>query len=252
LPGLVLAHDAYQLLREGAAGAVSSPAAAAKLRREATAAAAAPLVTARAADDDSGARRLLAAALPPAAAAAVAERAVRPDEFYRQVFRDGLSRPDAPPRAAALYLPGLDIAALGWRGGDVALGDLVRAELGAADRLLAGAMTQPGWGAVAVVLDPGRRPPSRGGAGGRVLLWQRRGCGAGPAETTPEAITSGLLRTLGLPQSAELPPPPAQCRWPEPPATVSDYGRPQPRRLPGAPPEDAAEYLRNLHSLGYL
>jgi hypothetical protein len=278
LPGLVLAHDAYQLLREGAAGAVSSPPAAAEaaeLRRAAQAMAAAPLAApallvprgkvagadagaARrgaaggepaAAVDDSGAWRLLAAALPPVEAAAVAERAVRPDAFYRQVFGDRLLRPGGPPRAAALYLPGLDIAAAGWRGGGVAFADLVRAELAAADRLLARAMTQPGWGTVAVVLDPGRRLP-RGS--GRVLLWRRSGCGAGPAETTPEAITSGLLRTLGLPQSAQLPPPPVQCRWPEPPATVADYGRPQPRRLPGAPAEDAEEYLRNLHSLGYL
>jgi len=278
LPGLVLAHDAYQLLREGAAGAVSSPPAAAEaveLRREAQAVATAPIASPAllappgnaagadggaggrgahagepAAVDDSGAWRLLAAALPPAEAAAVAERAVRPDAFYRQVFGDRLFRPGGPPRAAALYLPGLDIAAAGWRGGGVAFADLVRAELAAADRLLARAMTRPGWGTVAVVLDPGRRL-SRGG-GGRVLLWRQSGCGAGPAETTPEAITSGLLRTLGLPQSARLPPPPVQCRWPEPPATVADYGRPQPRRLPGAPAEDAEEYLRNLHSLGYL
>ncbi len=277
LPGLVVAHDAYQLLREGAAGAVSSPPAAGEaveLRREAQAMAAAPLASPAlvaplgnaagaeagagrrsanggepAAVDDSGARRLLAAALPPAEAAAVAERAVRPDAFYRQVFGDRLFRPDGPPRAAALYLPGLDIAAAGWRGGGVAFADLVRAELAAADRLLARAMAQPGWGTVAVVLDPGRRLP-RGG--GRVLLWRRSGCGAGPAETTPEAITAGLLRTLGLPQSAQLPLPPIQCRWPEPPATVADYGRPQPPRLPGAPAEDAEEYLRNLHSLGYL
>jgi hypothetical protein len=277
LPGLVLAHDAYQLLRAGAAGAVSSPAAAAELRREAQAVAAVPLAppgtgapranesgadrgaasgeasgaapVARAAVDDSGARGLLAAALPPAESATVAERAVRPDQFYRQVFGDGVSRPGTPPRAAALYLPGLDIAASGWRGGDLAFADLVRAELAAADRLLARAMTQPGWGTVAVVLDPGRRLP-RGG--GRVLLWRRSGCGAGPEETTPEAITSGLVRTLGLPQSAELPPPPVQCRWPEPPATVASYGRPQPRRLPEAPGGEEAEYLRDLHSLGYL
>lgn len=277
LPGLVLAHDAYQLLREGAAGAVSSPPAAAEaaeLRREAQAMAAAPLASPAlaappgsaagadagagsrgavggetAAVDDSGAWRLLAAALPPAAAAAVAERAVRPDAFYRRVFGDRLVQSGGPPRAAALYLPGLDIAAAGWRGGGVAFADLVRAELAAADRLLARAMMQPGWGTVAVVLDPGRRLPH---GGGRVLLWRRSGCGAGPAETTPEAITAGLLRTLGLPQSARLPPPPVQCRWPEPPATVADYGRPQPRRLPGAPAEDAEEYLRNLHSLGYL
>jgi len=67
-----------------------------------------------------------------------------------------------PPRAAALYLPGADIAADGWQGGDVALADLVRGELAAADRLLAGALA--GVGTVAVVLDPGRR--RAGGRGG--------------------------------------------------------------------------------------
>jgi hypothetical protein len=271
LPGLVLAHDAYQLLRQGAVGAVSAPAAAPALLRLAREVAAAPAVppagsarggnagvgdagVARGGDagsDHDGAGLLLAAALPPAEAAAVEERAVRPDVFYRRAFAERLARPDSPPRAAALYLPGLDIAASGWRGGDVALADLVRAELRAADRLLGQALAQPGWGSVAVVLDPGRR--RRGGAG-RVLLWQRRGCGALPAEaaTTPEALAAGLLRTLGLPQSAELPAPPAQCLWPEPPAIVAGYGRPRPRRLPGAPAEEGAEYLQNLRSLGYL
>src|SRR5579863_196976 len=255
LPGQVLAHDAYQLLREGAAGAVSSPAAAPGLRREALALAAAPPAGA--------ASRLLAAALPPAEAAAVDERAMRPDEFYRQVFAGRLLL-DPPPRAAALYLPGLDIAAAGWHGGDVAFADLVRAELTAADRLLAQALARPGWGTVAVVLDPGRR--RRGG--GRLLLWRRGGCLAAPAatapatpaaspsggaaDTTPEALTAGLLRTLGLPQSAELPPPPPQCRWPEPPATVAGYGRPPLPRFPAAPAAEGAEYLRDLRSLGYL
>ncbi len=245
LPGQVLAHDAYQLLREGAAGAVSSPAAAPELRREALAAAVAPA---------GAAGRLLAAALPPAEAAAVDERAVRPDEFYRRVFAGRLLR-DPPPRAAALYLPGLDIAAAGWHGGDVAFADLVRAELTAADRLLAQALARPGWGSVAVVLDPGRR--RRGG--GRLLLWRPGGClpataatAATTADTTPEALTAGLLRTLGLPQSAELPPPPAQCRWPEPPATVASYGRPPLPRFPAAPAAEGAEYLQDLRSLGYL
>jgi hypothetical protein len=288
LPGLVLAHDAYQLLRQGVAGAVSPAAAAPALRREAREVAAAPLVAA-VAGEEASARRLLAAALPAAEAAAVAERSATPDEFYARVFAESLAAPGAPPRAAALYLPGLDIAAAGWRGGDVAFADLVRAELGAADRLLGRALAQPGWGSVAVVLDPGRRRRGGGtsGGAGRVLLWQRRGCGgpgsgaelgagaapaalagraeaarrAGPAEAAasaasaeiaPEALAAGLLRTLGLPQSAELPPPPVQCRWPEPPAAVATYGRPQPRPLPGAPAEEAAEYLRNLRSLGYL
>jgi hypothetical protein len=284
LPGLVLAHDAYQLLRQGVVGAVSAPEAAPELLRLAREVAAAPAalpagsaggskaggsnaggsaggnnagggnagggragVGRDGGGDDAG--PLLAAALPPAEAAAVEERAVRPDEFYRRAFAARLARPGSPPRAAALYLPGLDIAASGWRGGDVALADLVRAELRAADQLLGQALAQPGWGSVVVVLDPGRR--RRGGAG-RALLWQRRGCGAVPAETTPEALAAGLLRTLGLPQSAELPQPPAQCRWPEPPAIVAGYGRPQPRRLPGAPAEEGAEYLQNLRSLGYL
>jgi hypothetical protein len=295
LPGLVLAHDAYQLLRQGVAGAVSPAAAAAALRREACEVAASPLAagaagiaggataagaagtagTAGAATaagaagaagtagaggeteaaratwigEDVAARRLLAAALPAAEAGAVAERSVRPDEFYARVFAESLALKDSPPRAAALYLPALDIAAAGWHGGDVAFADLVRAELGAADRLLARVLAQPGWGTVAVVLDPGRR---RHGGGGRVLLWQRRGCDATPGEIAPEALAAGLLRTLGLPQSAELPGPAAQCRWPEPPATVASYGRPRPRPLPGAPAEEAAEYLRNLRSLGYL
>ena len=264
LPGLVLAHDAYQLLREAAAGAVSAAGEAPELLRLAREAAQAPPrppageaaagpatgdgANDRMAGDGGGALRLLAAALPPAEAATVAERSVRPDEFYRQVFADRLLRMESPPRAAALYLPGLDIAAAGWHGGGVAFADLVRTELAAADRLLARALAQPGLGAVAVVLDPGRR---RGG-GGRVLLWQRRGCGAPGDQTSPEAITAGLLRTLGLPQSAELPPPPAQCGWPDPPATVDGYGRRQPGRLPGAPAEDSEEYLRNLRSLGYL
>jgi hypothetical protein len=262
LPGLVLAHDAYQLLREGAAGAASAPEAVPELLREAREIASAPMdsppgegamgprstVTSGA---DGGARRLLAAALPAAEAAAVAERSVRPDELYARVFADRLSRMETTPRAAALYLPGLDIAAAGWHGGGVAFADLVRIELAAADRLLARALAQPGLGAVAVVLDPGRRRSPVAG-GGRVLLWQRRGCGAPGDETTPEAITAGLLRTLGLPQSAELPPPPVQCRWPDPPATVAGYGRRLPSRLPGAPAEDGDEYLRNLRSLGYL
>ncbi len=307
LPGLVLAHDAYQLLREGAAGAVSSPEEVPELLRLAQAVAAEPAgppanhvsESAGAPSDgegtgalkavagaarrlpgqspsgsalgagpgadpgagpaaqDGASLRLLAAALPPAEAAAVAERSVRPDELYRRVFADRLSRMETTPSAAALYLPGLDIAAAGWHGGGVAFADLVRAELAAADRLLARALAQPGLGTVAVVFDPGRRRGGAGGAvavagAGRVLLWQRQGCGAPGDETTPQAVTAGLLRTLGLPQSAELPPPPAQCRWPEPPATVAGYGRRSPGRMPGAPAEDADEYLKNLRSLGYL
>ncbi len=273
VPGLVLAHDAYQLLQQGMPGAVSDIAAApALLRLLHRFAAAAPPEGMAAAGD--AIERLLAAALPAAARRQVEERAVWPDEFYRAVFAarlgvaGGESAPSAGlasaapavPRAAALYLPGLDIAASDWRGGDLAFADLVRGEARAADRLLAAALARPGWGIVAVVLDPGRRRRGGGAVAGRVLLWRRgAACGGGPAETTPEAVTAALLRTLGLPQSAELPPPP-QCAWPEAPARVATFGRPAPPRLPGAAadPADpanaasAAEYLQNLRSLGYL
>jgi len=87
-----------------------------------------------------------------------------------------------------------------------------------------------------------------------VLLWvDGSSCGdGGGAVLAPEAIAAGLLRAGGLPQSAELPPPPAQCTWRPAPATVTTYGRPQPLRLPGAPAAESAEYLQNLRSLGYL
>jgi hypothetical protein len=233
IPGLVVAHGAYQLLREGAQGAVAPEvdrAAVAALARELT-----PV------EPDPR----LAAALSPAAAASTLDRALLPDRFYRQVFARRMTE---TPRAAALYLPGLDIAADGWRGGDVALADLVRAELREADRLLSGSLD--GVGTVAVVLDPGRR---REGGEGRVILWRRGGCPVasvpGRAGIAPEAVAAALLRALGLPQSEELPVPPPGCRWPPPPVVVAGYGAP--RRVAPAGPE-GAEYLQSLRSLGYL
>lgn len=240
LPGLVVAHGAFQLLAEKAAGAVAPEAARPGMAALARGAAGAPVSEGR----------HLAAALPAAEVASLFERALRPDAFYREAFARGLA---GGPRAAALYLPALDIAAAGWNGGDVAFADLVRSELGAADRLLAGAV--PEAGTVAVVLDPGRR---REGGEGRILLWRRAaGCGRGGAfhpgtalpETSPEAVASALLRALGLPQSAELPPPPAVCRWAPPPVAVSGYGQP---RRPKASGQEGGEYLKNLRSLGYL
>ncbi|HKI04453.1 MAG TPA: hypothetical protein VKK31_20915 [Thermoanaerobaculia bacterium] len=229
IPGLVVAHGAFQLLREGAEGAVAPAAAGGEIA-----------ALARALESSPPDPRLTAA-LPAAAAAAVLERALRPDRFYRQVFTRGLAQ---APRAAALYLPALDIAADGWRGGDVAFADLVRSELAETDRLLARALD--GVGTVAVVLDPGRRRQS---GEGRVILWRRQGCGAGRQASSPEAVAAGLLRALGLPQSEELPPPPAGCRWAPPPVAVASYGEPRrvaPRGL------ESAEYLQSLRSLGYL
>jgi hypothetical protein len=233
IPGLVVAHGAYQLLREKAGGAVAP-------RNET--AAVAGLAGAAGAAGNGDPR--LAAALPPAVAAELLDRAIVPDRFYREVFARHLS---ASPRAAALYLPGLDIAAAGWRGGDVAFADLVRSELAATDRLLAAALD--GVGTVVLVLDPGRR---KEGGEGRILLWRRAGCAGtreGLAKTSPEAVAAALLRALGLPQSAELPLPLPGCRWAPPPVVVASYGEPH-RGTPQGP--ESEEYLRSLRSLGYL
>src|SRR5580693_9484151 len=267
VPGLVVAHDAYHLLASGVSGAVSPESAR-------------PELLARVRASEAGAHdpdfaRALAATLPVGAARGVLGRAVRPDLFYLAVFEarltgapmvearlTGATVPEArltgagltgahatgvlpqtgapAPRAAALYLPGLDIAAAGWRGGDLAFADLVRGELAAVDRLLARALLGEPPGAVVVVLDPGRR---REGGSGRVLFWRRAGCAAPAAEISPAAVASGLLRTLGLPQSAELPPPPGGCAWPAPPTTVSGFGEPGGRQ---ARPGQGTEYLEDL------
>jgi hypothetical protein len=234
IPGLVVAHGAYQLLREKADGTVAPKSETAGI------AAIAGIAAAATASDPR-----LIAALPPALAAEVLDRAILPDRFYREVFARRLG---TSPRAAALYLPGLDIAAAGWRGGDVAFADLVRSELAATDRLLAGALD--GVGTVVLVLDPGRR---KEGGEGRILLWRRARCagirGTGVATASPEAVASALLRALGLPQSSELPLPLPGCRWEAPPVAVAGYGEPH-RAMPQGPQSE--EYLRSLRSLGYL
>ncbi|HEY0408954.1 MAG TPA: hypothetical protein VGE42_01675, partial [Candidatus Dormibacteraeota bacterium] len=242
LPGLVVAHGAYQLLREGAAGAVA-PAG----ERPALAGLAAA-VEGRAGSVDPR----LGAALSVADRKALLDRALLPDLFYRQVFADRLAagtsaRPISGPRVAALYLPGLDIAAAGFRGSDLAFADLLHTELAATDGLLARALEKVGT--VIVLLDPGRR--AQGGTG-RMILWRRQGCpaaGVVPPRVTPESVASALLRAAGLPQSAELPEPPAGCPWPAPPAVLPGYGRPASAR---AQAEASGEYLENLRSLGYL
>jgi hypothetical protein len=238
IPGLVVAHGAYQLLREGADGAVAPG-----VERPAVAALAAGMA-------GSAPDARLTAALAPAAAASVLDRALLPDRFYRALFARRMAE---APRAAALYLPGLDIAAAGWRGGDVALADLVRGELRQTDELLARALD--GVGTVALVLDPGRR---REGGEGRVILWRRSGCAAAapaagtrstPPRVAPTAVASALLRALGLPQSEELPLPLPGCRWAPPPVVVAGYGAPS-RGTPAR--QEGAEYLASLRALGYL
>ena len=124
----------------------------------------------------------------------------------------------------------------------MAFADLVRRQLAEVDALVG---ELAGFGTVALVLDPGRRP----GGEGRLLLWRAAGCRESPAPAAPEAVAPGLLRALGLPQSAELAAPPPACAWPAPPATVASYGERAPAvRAPAA----GEEYLESLRSLGYL
>lgn len=239
LAGLVVSHGAFQLLLEGHLGAVAPADRAADLARLAREVEPGP----------SGST--LEAALPAKLAEELLRRAVLPDRFYRAAARrEAANRPEA----MALYLPAVDLLAEGWIGGDVALADLVRAELEEVDSLI-GELAQ-GLGTLVVVLDPGRRSGGKVGAG-RVLLARFSGppsarstCRAGAdLQMAPEAVAAVLIRALGLPQSAELPEPPAFCIWPEPPARVTGFGERSPsRELPG----DSQDYLENLRSLGYL
>ncbi|MFN7943238.1 MAG: alkaline phosphatase family protein [Thermoanaerobaculia bacterium] len=229
--GLTVAHGAYSLLAERAEGAVAP-----EDRRAEIAALAAEPSTAGAGDP-------LLASLPPAEARRIVERALAPDGFYRAVAERALG---AAPRAVALYLPAIDIAADGWRGGEVPFADLVRRELAATDALIA--KLAPRFGRVIVVLDPARR----GGDEGRALILGPGCSSAGrlaDSAIAPAQIAAAALRTLGLPQSRELPDPPAICAWPAPPARVDGYGD-RSDRAPGAKSSD--EYLESLRSLGYL
>jgi hypothetical protein len=226
LPGLVVAHGAYQLLQDGAEGAMAP-----QQQR------AAVVSLARAARRESSP---LAAALPAGDPKSVDALALAPDRFYRAVALRG----QAQSRAVALYLPAIDIAAAHLAESSLPFADLVREELAATDALLG--QVQGGFGTVALVFDPGRR---RAGGEGRVLLWRQAGsCGA-TGDITATQVASALLRALGLPQSRELPPPPSACRFAPPPLTVATYGQPERAVSLG---REGGEYLKSLRSLGYL
>ncbi len=233
--GLVLAHGGYQLLAEEVEGAVAPGERIAELRNQQA--------------------RLVGTAVEPALAsvlgaenfAAVREQALRPDAFYRDVFREHLG---PTVSAAALYLPALDVLPGLVDLGAVAFGALVRWQLHEVDALIAS--LDPTIDIVVVVFDPGRRGPSTG-AKGRALLWRRDGCRddgelVGDTEIAPAAIASALLRTLGLPQSRELAEPPAMCQWPSPSLRLDSFGV----RDSGAVGAAGDTYLENLKSLGYL
>jgi hypothetical protein len=256
-PGLVVAHGGDQLLGEGAPGAVAPASRTDEMR--------ALRARARSAGDEQ-AVSVARVALHPKEAQRLAERALLPERFYRQAFAaEAAQRGPAAPHAAALYLPAMDLAADGWAGGSVPFAELLQAELHAAGRLVGDVVEGGDWGTIVVVLDPGRR----GGGEGRVLLWRRAGCGAfaraagaQEAVTAPSpqrrerplpevklaAIAAALFRAAGLPQSGELPEPPALCAWPAPPSNVPTFGP----RSAAAEASRGDEYLQNLRSLGYL
>lgn len=254
LAGRHLAHGAYQLLAEkGAAAPESWRSPLAELR----AAARLP------AEIERG----LHGALGEEAARQLIEGALRPDAFYRDALRQGLAGEPAT-KAAALYLPGLDIAASGFGGGaapagldslgSAAFGELLRWQLRAVDELIA--RTGGSFETAIVIFDPGRRSggaaPAGAPAGGAerrgAMLILRPGTCRPPDPAAPPlapgAAAAAAMRVLGLPQSLELPPPPAACDWPEPPIVLPGYGR----RHGAAIDVDAEEYLHSLRSLGYV
>lgn len=227
--GAVVAHGAWQLLEAGAeAGIASSPETLEVVK------AVAPQAVAEA-------RRWLAGVPDAAIAERVAAFAIAPDLAAVAAARQLWARHQ--PRMLAVYLAGPDLLATEGLP-PLAVADLLRAELGLLDALVA-EVAQPGV-AVAVVVDPGRR----GDTLGRVLLRPVEGkCPTIAGEVAVGAIAAALAREAGLPASGETPLPPDVCRWPAPPAVVPSWGRTA--RAPSTD-SDAQEYLESLRALGYL
>ena len=245
--GVTLAHGAYQILtadlsNDGPEGAVEP---------ESLLADVGALAQTIAMSEDAvpgplehGLRRVLDAD----ATDSVLDLSLRPGVFYRRAFRHLLERRPGT-RQAALYLPGLDIAAGLAEPGSLAQSAMVRWQLSAVDRLLADVEPPDERRSVVIVFDPGRRQ-QEDLAEGRALVWHAEGCdpASGEAEIADVELGSSILRLAGLPQSAEIVDPPAACRWPAPPLTVDTYGP----RHPSSPADRGDEYLEQLKSLGYL
>jgi len=212
-PGLVLSHGGWEHLASGDRGAAWPEGALPELSRL---------------------RRELAAADGGTAG----HEALQADAFHRRV---ALRWADEGAYAIATYLPALDLVAAATPRGE--LPALVERTLAAVDEFageLAGRAST-----LVVVFDPGRR----GGGEGRALV-VRAGCAAAERPLLDgREIAALLARAAGLPQSAELPEPPAFCSWPAPPARLPTYGE----RRPAAGSSAAErEYLETLRSLGYL
>ena len=231
LSGTVIAHGAYQLLQEGVAGAVSSEEAQARIKRHLPS------------EEDQPSVGIVRSALAEGADVLI-QRALAPEDFYRRAF---LSELTTGTQAAALYLPAIDLTAFDWPGDGVPLADLVRSEISAADQLLAEALEVGVWDTVLFVADPARRAST---TSGRTVLWRRQGCqGETSLSWTLEMAAAGLMRTLGLPQSRELPEPTSVCDWPVASTEVETFGR---RNTGNSVAGAEDEYLENLRALGYL
>lgn len=166
--------------------------------------------------------------------------AIRADAFHRRV---ALTTSGDEVRAVSAYLPALDlVAAAGALPGD-GLREWVDRELAESDAFVGELASRATT--LVVVFDPGRR----GGGEGRAVV-VRAGCTAGERPSLDGREVAALLaRAAGLPQSAELPEPPAFCVWPEPPARIATYGE---RRTAARSAAAEREYLDTLRSLGYL
>ncbi|MEM9556774.1 MAG: hypothetical protein AAGC60_21115 [Acidobacteriota bacterium] len=247
--GVIVAHGALQLLAENRPDdGIAHPPAVLSALRDAVATERLEPPLARALDVTFG-----------AAAQEIARKALEPDLAYREVFRAAVAR--HRPRVAALYLAGLDVAAgldarrhrapgeaSGALHGAVA-GELVRWQLEGVEALLG--ETIDDFDTVLLVVDPGRRPDV-GRRQGRLLVWRRAApCATREASAdglAPGVVASAALRAAGLPQSRELPPPPAACAWPDPPTEVAGFGS----RQRESSEVGGDQYLEQLQSLGYL
>ncbi len=248
LPGLVVAHGGYTLLGAGPGGKDPGRVVAPDSRRDEVEALRDPAAAGEFAV-------VLRAAQPAAQADTLLERSFLPDAFGWRVAETAVGD---DTRALALYLPGVDIAADALDDSP-AVPDLVRRQLIDLDRRIEWLRRR--FATVAVVVDPGRRRPTAEGPGGGqvegAVMWLRRsGCKSSGSPPSPapafemslSSVAAGLIRDLGLPQSAELAEPPTACSWPEPPARLPTLGV----RGAGASSQEGDEYLRSLRALGYL